>query len=166
MAYAGTPLGMGYGRTRFASPIGAFTLLYIAEDLATSIAEAVIRDRFEGGGPREVTKGEISTWGTTEVDASSPLRLLDLRDMGCFLLGVSTDVTGAKAQNDARDLSQIVHDQTDIDGILYSSRLTKRDCAAVYDRAVSPTLTAGPVQQLEKLAGLLPALISLNVKLI
>lgn len=166
MAYAGTPLGMGCGKTRFASPIDAFTLLYIAEDLATSLAEAIIRDRFERGGTRELTKGEVSGWGATEVGASSPLRLLDLRKMGCFLLGVSTDVTGAKAQDEARELSQTIYDQTDLDGLLYSSRLTKRDCAAVYDRAVTPTLTASPVQELEKLAGLVPALTSLNVKLI
>lgn len=43
-----TPLGMGYGKTRFASPSHSFKLIYIAEDLATGIAETVIRDRFEG----------------------------------------------------------------------------------------------------------------------
>lgn len=44
--HALTPLGMGYGETRFSSPARAFQLLYIARDLATGIAETIIRDRF------------------------------------------------------------------------------------------------------------------------
>lgn len=52
IAHRATPLGMGFGKTRFASPTDAFKLIYIAEDLATSVAEAIIRDRFEGR-PRE-----------------------------------------------------------------------------------------------------------------
>lgn len=35
IAYRATPLGMGFGKTRFASPTDAFRLLYIAENLAT-----------------------------------------------------------------------------------------------------------------------------------
>jgi len=41
IAHRATPLGMGFGKTRFASPTEAFRLLYIAEDLATSVAEAI-----------------------------------------------------------------------------------------------------------------------------
>ena len=37
------PLGMGFGETRFASPTKAFRILYIAEDLATCLAEATGR---------------------------------------------------------------------------------------------------------------------------
>jgi hypothetical protein len=48
ITHRATPLGTGYGKTRFASPSDNFKLLYIAEDLATSVAETVIRDRFEG----------------------------------------------------------------------------------------------------------------------
>lgn len=59
IAHRTTPLGMGFGKTRFASPTGAFKLLYMAEDLATSLAEAVIRDRFEGASVRELTAGEL-----------------------------------------------------------------------------------------------------------
>ncbi|SLK13268.1 hypothetical protein [Novosphingobium mathurense] len=32
IAHRATPLGMGYGKTRFASPDDRFKLLYIAED--------------------------------------------------------------------------------------------------------------------------------------
>lgn len=166
IANRATPLGMGLGKTRFASPTDAFKLLYIAEDLATSVAEAVIRDRFEGAIARELTAGDLAGWGVAEVSAPVPLRLLDIRTAGCFLLGVSTDITGAKAQDDARQFSQAVFGQTDLDGILYLSRLTRRTCVAVYDRAVAAKLTAGPVHELETLAALVPALAALRVVLI
>jgi hypothetical protein len=166
IAHRATPLGMGFGKTRFASPADAFKLLYIAEDLATSVAEAVIRDRFEGATAREITTGEVAGWGATEVSAHVPLRLLDMRTTGCFLLGVSTDITGAKAQDEARQFSHAVFRQTDLDGILYLSRLTRRTCVAVYDRAVRPKLEAGSVHELETLAALVPALAALRVVLI
>jgi hypothetical protein len=166
IAHRATPLGMGFGKTRFASPTDAFKLLYIAEDLATSVAEAIIRDRFEGVTARELTAGEVAGWGVTEVSAPVPLRLLDMRTVGCFLLGVSTDITGAKAQDEARQFSQAVFDLTDLDGILYLSRLTRRTCVAVYDRAVAAKLDAGPVHELETLAALVPALAALRVVLI
>jgi hypothetical protein len=166
IAHRATPLGMGFGKTRFASPTDAFKLLYIAEDLATSVAEAIIRDRFEGVTAREITAGEVTGWGVTEVSAPVPLRLLDMRTVGCFLLGVSTDITGAKAQDEARQFSQAVFDLTDLDGILYLSRLTRRTCVAVYDRAVATKLDAGPVHELETLAALVPALAALRIVLI
>ncbi len=166
IAHRATPLGMGFGKTRFASPTDAFKLLYIAEDLATSVAEAIIRDRFEGTTARELTAGELADWGVTEVSAPVPLRLLDMRTAGSFLLGVSTDIAGAKAQDEARRFSRAVFDQTDLDGILYLSRLTRRTCVAVYDRAVAAKLDAGPVHELEALAALVPALSALRVALI
>ena len=166
IAHRATPLGMGFGKTRFASPSDAFKLLYIAEDLATGVAEAVIRDRFEGAIVRELTAGELAGWGAAEVSAQLPLRLLDIRMAGCFLLGVSTDITGAKAQDAARQFSQAVFDQTDLDGILYLSRLTRRTCVAVYDRAVASKLEAGPVHELETLAALVLTLAALRVVLI
>jgi hypothetical protein len=46
---------MGFGKTRFASPIDAFKLMYLAKELPTSIAEAIVRDRFEGRVVRELT---------------------------------------------------------------------------------------------------------------
>ena len=97
----------------------------------------------------------------------APLRVLDLRGNGCFELGVSTDIVGGKAQDEARELSQTLHDTTALDGILYRSRLRKQqDCVAVYERAVLPMLTAGAMVKMESLAGFIPALRALNVKLI
>jgi hypothetical protein len=166
-AHRATPLGMGFGKTRFASPTDSFKLLYIAETLPASIAEAIVRDRFEGlSSPREMTRGEFDGWGICEIGAGSDLRLLDLTGNACFDLGVSTDIVGAKAQDEARAFSQRLYDATDLDGILYASRLQPgANCVAVYDRAV-PLLTATPVVELETLANLEPALRSLNIALL
>lgn len=166
IAHSATPLGMGFGKTRFASPTDAFQLLYIAENLATGVAEAILRDRFEGATARELTAGEVAGWGVTEVSARLPLHLLDMRTDGCFLLGVSTDITGAKAQDEAREFSQAVFDQTGVDGIIYLSRLTRKTCVAIYDRAVGAKLDAGPVHELETLASLVPSLTGLRVVLV
>jgi hypothetical protein len=166
-AHRSTPLGMGFGKTRFASPVDGFKLMYLAKDLPTSIAEAIIRDRFEGTIDRVLTRGEVADWGVCEVSAAALLRVLDLRGNGCFELGVSTDIAGGKAQDEAREFSQTRYDTTDLDGIIYRSRLRKQqDCVAVYDRAVSPALMAGPVVEMESLAALVPALRALKIKLI
>jgi hypothetical protein len=158
---------MGYGKTRFASPVDAFKLLYLAKDLPTSIAEAIVRDRFEGATVRELARSDVAAWGVCEVTASAPLRVLDLRGNGCFELGVSTDIAGGKAQDEAQEFSQTLYDTTDLDGILYRSRLRKQqDCVAIYERAVAPTLTAGAVVQMESLAGLISALRALKIKLV
>ncbi len=165
--YRATPLGMGFGKTRFASPIDTFKLIYLAKDLPTSIAEAIVRDRFEGTTVRELARSDVAAWGVCEVSALAPLRVLDLRGNGCFELGVSTDIAGGKAQDEARDFSQALHNNTDLDGILYRSRLRKQqDCVAVFERAVSPTLPAGAMVQMESLTGLIPALRALKIKLI
>jgi len=165
IAHRMTPLGMGFGKTRFASPTDSFKLLYIAKDLPASVAEAVVRDRFEGITPREMMVSEFHGWGACEVSAAAELKLLDLRGNACFDLGLSTDIVGAKAQDEARAFSQQLYDATNLDGILYMSRLRRRtECIAVYDRAVA-ALRAGPVVDLETLA-LTRALKSLNITLI
>lgn len=166
IAHRATPLGMGYGKARFASPDDRFKLLYIAEDLPTSIAEAIIRDRFEGVTPREMLRTDFADWGVCEVNATKPLNVLDLRRDGCFKLGVSTDIVGAKAQLEARAFSKAVHESTDLDGILYYSRLRRRECLAIYERAATRRLSASNVVELESLDGLIRALRSLKIHLL
>ena len=161
-----TPLGMGFGETRFASPTRSFKLIYLAEDLATSVAEAIVRDRFEGRTVRELARSDLNDWGACEVGASRRLRVLDLRSDGCFRLGISTDITGAKVHDEARAFSQQLYDSTDLDGIIYHSRIRKKNCLAVYDRAVPIALVPGPVVELERLAALVPALQTLKITLI
>lgn len=165
LANEATPLGMGFGKTRFASPDDAFKVLYVAEDLATSLAETVVRDRFEGRRRRILRQGEVETWGVTEVATTAPLTLIDIRTTGLTRLGVSTNAAGAKSHRQGRRFSQAVHDQSDADGILYVSRLTRQTCCAVYDRAVAK-LAATPVVDIVTLADLVPALRSLNLDLL
>ena len=164
-AHTATPLGMGFGKTRFASPTDSFKILYIAKDVITGVAETIIRDRFEGKAARRLIESEVGTWSVTEVSAK-PLNLLDLRTTGLLRLGISTDIARAKNQDEARQFSQIVHDETDLEGILYRSRLTGEDCVAVYDRAVTGKLTAGPVVDLLTIAALVSGLSGLNIQLI
>ena len=80
------------------------------------------------------------------------------------LLGVSTDAVRAKAQAARRRLSQSLYDQTTFDGILYMSRITNRQCVAVYDRAVAANLQADrPALDLPRLAGLQAILDTLHI---
>ena len=166
MAHAATPLGAGFGVTRFASPTKAFKVIYLGKDLTTSVAETLVRDRFQGKANRKLLDVEAATWGATEITASAPLTLIDLRTTGLVRLGVSTEAARGKAQGQGRKLSQAVYDQTDADGLVYSSRLTGRTCICVYDRALPGVLAASPVVELTHLAGFVDALKALNVTLI
>lgn len=166
MAHAATPLGAGFSVARFASPTKAFKVIYIAHDLTTSVAETLVRDRFQGKAKRKLLDVEAARWGATEVAASAPLTLIDLRTTGLVRLGVSTEAARGKAQGQGRKLSQAIHDQTDAHGLIYNSRLTGGTCVCVYDRALPGGLTATPVIEITRLAGFVDALRALNVTLI
>ena len=165
MAHAATPLGAGFGVTRFASPTKAFKVIYIAQDLTTGVAETLVRDRFQGRARRRLLDVEAALWGATEVSAGAPLTLIDLRTTGLVRLGVSTEAARGKAQAQGRKLSQAVYDQTDAQGLIYKSRLTGGACICIYDRAL-PGLAATPVVEVTLLAGFVDALRELNVTLI
>jgi len=165
MAHATTPLGAGFGATRFASPTKAFKVIYLAQDLTTGIAETLVRDRFQGRARRKLLDVEAALWGMTEVSAGAPLMLIDLRTTGVVRLGVSTEAARGKAQGQGRKLSQAIHDQTDAQGLIYNSRLTGGACICIYDRAL-PGLVATPVVEVTRLAGFVDALSELNVTLI
>ncbi len=162
-AYMTTPLGMGFGITRFSSPGKAFQLVYIACDLATVIAETIVRDRFEGASNRFLDESEISAWAVAEVTAVDPLVVLDLRSTGLLRLGVSTDAARAKTHREGQMFSEMVYRSFAIDGLLYSSRLTGANCVAVYDRAVGVKLTASPAVELVRQADLIVALHDIGV---
>ncbi|MBX9907826.1 MAG: RES family NAD+ phosphorylase [Beijerinckiaceae bacterium] len=163
VAHMRTPLGMGFGHSRFSSPGQAFKLLYLARDLATAIAETIVRDRFEGARERVLDEGEIENWAVTEVTATAPLTVLDLRTTGLLRLGVSTDAARGKEHREGQELSENVHYSFAVDGLLYASRLTGADCVAVYDRAVSDKLTSSPAVELVRQADLVPVLRSIGV---
>ena len=165
LQYKATPLGMGFGQTRFSSPTRAFQLAYIAKDVSTSIAETIVRDRFEGTAARVLDESEIEDWAMAEINATEPLLVLDLRTAGLLKLGVSTDAARAKDHRDGRILSEELYRSYDIDGLLYASRLTGAECVAVYDRAVTAKLASGPVVELVRHGELDSALRSIGVTL-
>lgn len=164
MARAATPLGMGYGKTRFASPANAFKVLYIAETLHTAVAEAVVRDRFQDKVGRKLPRSDADYWGVTVVTASRPLLLIDLRTTGLVRLGVSTEAARGKVQTQGRKLSQAVYERTDAEGFVYASRLTAGLCVCVFDRAVN-ALEATAVSPLVAHADFIPSLAAMNVQL-
>jgi hypothetical protein len=166
MAHAATPLGAGFGVTRFASPTKAFKVIYLGQDLTTGVAETLVRDRFQGKMRRKLLDVEAALWGATEVNADAPLTLIDLRTTGLVRLGVSTEAARGKAQGQGRKLSQAIHDQTNAQGLIYISRLTGGTCICVYDRALPGGLVATPVVELTLLAGFVDALRELNVTLL
>lgn len=153
--YAASPLGMGYGLTRFSSPKNKFQLLYLAQNPITAVAETIVRDRFEKTTDRILLREELDRYSIALIRNPRPLFLLDLRFEGASLLGISTDTVRAKAQAAGRRLSQEIYDRTEFDGIIYMSRITNKECVAVYDRAVNPNLaTDAPALNLTMLSSL------------
>lgn len=153
--YAATPLGMGFGLTRFSSPKNKFQLLYLAQNPMTAVAETIVRDRFEKTTDRYLMREELDRYSIAVIRNPKPLFLLDLRYEGASLLGISTDTVRAKAQAAGRRLSQEIYDRTEFDGIIYMSRITNKECVAVYDRAVHLNLeTEAPALNLTRLSSL------------
>lgn len=165
-AHRSTPLGTGRSNTRFSSPTGSFDTLYAARTLRTAVAETVIRDRFQGRVRRLLHVAEFDNKCAVDISALRPLQLLDLRGDGCLKLGVSTDIARAKGWKQSRQLAQHIHDHTNLDGILYSSRLTGEDCIAVFGRAISTGLTSNKVADVRGLRDLSDALRSMFVELV
>jgi hypothetical protein len=159
VAHMATPLGMGFGQTRSSSPGRVFQLVYSARDVATAIAETIIRDRFEGATERVVDESEIEEWAISEVTALAPLLVINLRKTGLLRLGVSTDAARSKEHREGQKLSETLYGSFAVDGLLYSSA----ECVAVYDRAVSIKLEATPAVNLIRHPDLVPALRSLGV---
>lgn len=164
--YAATPVGCAPGVSRFGGTTGSFAMLYAARDLATALAETVVRDRFEGLADRRLFVAELAGRSAVELTATTPLRLVDLREGGCLKLGLSTEVTGAKGFGEAQVFADQVYADPEIDGILYPSRLTSANCVAVFDRAIAAHLRAGLIVPLFQLESVGAALDSLNIRLI
>lgn len=161
-----TPLGCAPGTSRFGGTDKSFAVLYAASDLATAIAETVVRDRFEGLADRRLFAAELVDRTAVEVDTVKPLRLVDLRAGGCLKLGISTEIAGAKCFDEAQHFSDMVHKDGAIDGILYPSRLTAANCVAVFNEAITSHLKEIGVAPLVQLGKVGKALETLNIRLI
>jgi hypothetical protein len=64
-AHMATPLGMGIGFPVLKSD-NSFRFPYITHDIATAIAETIVRDRFEGASDRVLDETEIENWAVAE----------------------------------------------------------------------------------------------------
>lgn len=161
-----TPIGMGYGKTRFASPDDKFKVLYAARDLRTAVAETVVRDRFDRRKKRLIMVEEFDERAIASLVGLEPLNLLDLRTTGANRLGISTNVPRGKAQGPGRLFSARLYDQTSVDGIIFHSRITDDECIAVYDRAAAKLDPHCAVVDLLTVGALKSALNDLDIELI
>jgi hypothetical protein len=151
-----SPVNAGFGSSRFSSPSEAFRVLYAADNFPTAFAEAVVRDRFEGKMRRFLYRPHLEQLCVTSISSRRELALLDLRGAAVYEVGIDTDVNRARAHASGQALSEAVHaGMTDIDGILFNSRLTTGDCVAIYHRAFSTLSGTPPVALVQ--ATLLPA---------
>lgn len=165
--HVATPLGCAPSHSRFGGTKSNFAVLYAARDLATALAETVIRDRFEGLADRRLFVQDLDDRVAVQLQTNKPLRVVDLRQGGCLKLGVSTDITGAKNFVEAQQFAQDVYDtDATIDGIQYASRLTGETCVAVFDRAIGSQLEANQIAPLTQIKELGDALDSIEFKLI
>lgn len=165
-AYNATPLGCATGASRFSGTSRNFAVLYAARNLATALAETVVRDRYEGLDDRRLFVTELADRSAVQLDTIKPLRLVDLRNGGCFKLGISTDIAGAKCFDEAQQFADFVYKDNTIDGILYASRLTTENCVVVFDRAITSNLSDSCIAPLIQLEQVVQALDTLNVKLV
>lgn len=137
--YLQTPLGTAPGDSRFCARADGFSLLYSTSDLATGFVEVIVRDRFMAQAPREIRLKEVTqrAWAQISSLPGTQLNLLDLRQEGCVKMGIPTDAVKARNHAAGRALGRTLyryHGQ--VDGILFSSRLTGQDVYAIFDRAL------------------------------
>lgn len=134
-----TPLGTAPGDSRFCARADGFTILYVSPDFATAFIEVVVRDRFTHKRQREILLKEVTerAWTLLATKPRAKLSLLDLRKDGCVRLGAPTDAVSSRNHAAGRALGRAIHaGHQDVDGLLFSSRLTGADVYAVFDRAI------------------------------
>ncbi len=137
--HSATPLGTAPGASRFCNQNSGFTLLYATPDFSTALIEVVVRDRFIRKTGREIHLKEITerSWARISTAPGATLRVLDLREDGCVRLGAPTDAVRARNHAAGRALGRAIQEEHgDVDGFLFSSRLTGADVYAIFDRAV------------------------------
>ena len=139
------PLGTSPADSRFCTRNGGFTVLYAAPEFATAFVETVVRDRFRGRQGCEIAVKEITArvWARISMQADAALTLLDLRGDGCTRIGAPTDTVNARNHAAGRAFAKAIHaGHVDVDGIVYSSRLTGEDVYAVFDRSTEQLASA------------------------
>ena len=141
------PLGFKPSPSRFSDPrIGEsgydpYGTLYIGESFEVCVLETIIRDSGIGleGKAIPISESELSKWSIAELEASEPMRFLDLTGGGAVALQVPTDAIRAKDHGLGQAWSAAIHNHPDEpDGLLFSSRLNEQTNAAVFSRALGP----------------------------
>lgn len=166
--YLGTPLGVAPGDSRFCSKADGFTVLYASPEFATAFIETIVRDRFTRRDQREVLLKEVTqrAWALIKTKPRAKLTLLDLRKDGCVRLGAPTDTVNARNHAAGRALGRAIYsDHKDVDGFLFSSRLTGGDVYAIFDRGIA-RLDATETGMLPEHPELIDALSNYGIKLI
>ncbi|MGC2857495.1 RES family NAD+ phosphorylase [Novispirillum sp. DQ9] len=141
---------LGFGRTtssRFSAPRPAegghvpFGVVYLAAELDACFIETVIRDRGDGRSEKHLLLDveELRRRDRVSVQVASALSLISLVGVDRHLMGVPTDVTGARSHTLSQLWSVAFHDHpSKPDGVLYPSRLQPAlTNVALYDRALS-----------------------------
>ncbi len=139
-----TPLGVSSGDSRFVSREDDYHVLYSAPEFTTAFIETVLRDRFVHRSKRLLKLPEITerAWVSISTKPATELNLLDLRNDGCVVLGVTTDSIDARNHAAGRALGRAIHQgHEDVDGIVFPSRLTGADAFAIYDRGIAKPVT-------------------------
>ena len=143
MAGFANPLGYGKSKSRFSDPrrrkaANRFGVLYLGETLAVCFLEAVLRDRKDGvAGELELEERELDDRRYAEVEVTSSLHLVDLRENNAVAMGVPSEVLRGVRQHLGRAWSVAIYDHPNgVDGIIYPSRLNGQVNIAIYGRAV------------------------------
>ena len=134
------PLGTTPADSRFCTRNGGFAVLYAAPEFTTAFVETVVRDRFTRRQDRKVSLKEVTTrvWAEVATQSKKMLTLVDLRRDGCTRIGAPTDAVNAKNHAAGRALARNIHAlHTNVDEIVYASRLTGDDVYAVFDRSAN-----------------------------
>lgn len=166
------PLGFGKTPSRFSDPrrrkfAGRFGVLYLGETVKVCFLEAVLRDQRDGVlGDLPIAESELYDRHFAEIEVTAPLTMIDLRDDGPIKMGVPTDVAKGSKQSLARQWAVAFHEHnSQMDGIIYPSRLNGHTNLAVFDRAIGK-LKAIETRKLIRTPGLADVLNDLNVAIV
>ena len=138
--YLASPLGTVSADSRFCTRGAGYTILYTSPDFTTAFIETIVRDRFTRQRQRIIRMQEVTefAWAVIVTKPKTELTVLDLRRNGCALAGIPTDTVNARNHAAGRAFGKIVYAEfADIDGFLYTSRLTGADIYAVFDRGLN-----------------------------
>jgi hypothetical protein len=133
------PLQLHSSPSRFCDGKSGFAVMYLALVFETCVVETLVRDRFTHRLKRKLPLAAVlaRAYARVSTQPDQELNLLDLRDTGCVDIGAPTDAVRARHFAAGQALGRAVHEEhADVDGFIYSSRLTGDDCIAVFERAV------------------------------